>query len=421
MHLSQPSQSSGTIVALFDDGKSRLGPLGDLRASFEQRLGVQTGIERAHHVLGRVDALFPPEHLLAVVTERYANQPLSIGQFREPSGEVILINGALDSLCDAATLELGDVVLSADGRVAMARMSIADARKFLERDAASTRVPANCKQRKLTNGCMIGAPWDLLARLPHSVPADISLLSRSGEMTDRHSTGVVRFGHQPLYMDPTAKVLPGAIIDCSEGAVLLGPGAIVRPGAVVCGPAAVLGNSTVMDRAHIKARTVIGPDCKVGGEVGSTVFQAHSNKAHEGHLGDALVGEWVNIGAGSCNSNLLNTYGDVVTRLDAAGGFERTGRQFYGGVIGDHAKIAILVAMTTGSTIGTGALIASARPPAFVERFAWLTPEKDGSFRFPRFEETMRAVMGRRSVTPGRAYLERLRALHEAHSHNGSA
>jgi len=210
-------------------------------------------------------------------------------------------------------------------------------------------------------------------------------------------------------------VLPGAVIDTTDGPVLLAAGAVIRPGAVVTGPVAVLDHATIIDRAQVKARSVIGPWCKVGGEVGSVVLQGFSNKAHEGHLGDAMVGEWVNIGAGTCNSNLLNTYGEVSTRLDAAGNTERTGRAFYGGVIADHAKIAILVALNTGSTVGTGAMIAVARPPMFVPRFAWMTPERTQPYRFGRFEETLRASMQRRGLSPGVAYLARLRDLHAAH------
>ena len=125
---------------------------------------------------------------------------------------------------------------------------------------------------------------------------------------------------------------------------------------------------------------------------------------------------WLNFGAGTCSSNLLNTYGEVTSRLDAAGTNEMTGRTFYGGVIGDHAKTAILVALNTGSTIGTGAMIAVARPPTFVDRFAWLTPERSQSYRFNRFETTVRAVMARRDLAPGDAYFARLRALHDAHA-----
>ena len=93
-----------------------------------------------------------------------------------------------------------------------------------------------------------------------------------------------------------------------------------------------------------------------------------------GHLGDSLVGEWVNFGAGSVNSNLLNTYGDVAMRLEPDGSTERTGRQFMGCVVGDHVKFAIGTRIMTGTTIGTGSMIASSTPPpSCTPRFTWLT------------------------------------------------
>ncbi len=413
-------RSTGPIVALFDDGQTRFGPLGDLRASFEQRLGVLTAIERTKLVLGRVDALFPQEHLSAVITERQSNGGALVGRLPPDAHEVILINGALDCLEDAADLCSGETILSPEGRVVMGRWPLALAHSFLDRLASNDRHPPKTPVRAMAHGQLIGAPWNLLERLAVSIPADIALLSRNGEMTDRVSVGVQRFGNHPLLMDPTARVLPGAIIDTTDGPVLLAHGAIVRPGAVVCGPVAVLEHSSIMDRALIKARTVIGPECKVGGEVGSTVFQGFSNKAHEGHLGDALIGEWVNLGAGTCNSNLMNTYGEVTTRLDASGSIERTNRVFYGCIIADHAKCAILVAINTGSTIGTGAMIALARPVTFVDRFAWLTADRSQSYRFDRFESALTAVMARRGRVPGEAYLARLRALHEAHAHRAT-
>ncbi|MSR69815.1 MAG: hypothetical protein EXS17_05665 [Phycisphaerales bacterium] len=412
-------RSSGTIVALFDDGQSRFGPLGDLRASFEQRLGVLTCIERTKLVLGRVDALLPPEYLAAVVTERQAGGQVLVGRLPAGAQEVILINGALDCLEDAADLSSGETILSSNGRVAMGRWPLSMAQSFIDRLATNDRHPPKTPIRAMAHGQIIAEPWGLLERLAQSIPADITLLSRSGEMTDRVAVGVQRFGNHPLLMDPTARVFPGAIIDTTEGPVLLAHGATVSPGAVVCGPVAVLENSSVMVRAHIKARTVIGPECKVGGEVGSTVFQGCSNKAHEGHLADALVGEWVNLGAGTCNSNLMNTYGEVTTRLDASGSIERTNRVFYGCIIADHAKCAILVAINTGSTIGTGAMIAVARPATFVDRFAWLTSERAQFYRFDRFETALAAVMARRGKVPGEAYTARLRALHEAHANRG--
>ncbi|NBX35784.1 MAG: hypothetical protein EBR10_00975 [Planctomycetes bacterium] len=405
-----------TQVVLFDDGLSRFGPLSDLRASFEQRLGALTCVERARIVLGRVDAVYPLEHLQPVCMERHGSVGLSVSQLPAGDGDVILINGTLDSLEDVATLGANAVRSSADGRLALARLARREAERVLERPAQWERGATTAQRAPLAHGNLVSAPWDLLNRLERSLPADIALLSRSGEWGDRSTAGVHRFGHHALFIDPTAKVLPGAVIDTTDGPVLLAAGSVIRPGAIVTGPVAVLDHATILDRAQVKARSVIGPWCKVGGEVGSVVLQGFSNKAHDGHLGDALVGEWVNIGAGTCNSNLLNTYGEVSTRLDAAGTTERTGRAFYGGVIADHAKIAILVALNTGSTIGTGSMIAVARPPTFVQRFAWMTPERTQPHRFGRFEETLRATMQRRGLVPGTAYLARLHDLHAAHA-----
>jgi len=404
-----------TQVVLFDDGLSRFGPLSDLRASFEQRLGALTCLERARIVLGRVDAIYPLEHLQAVCTERHGASGIGVSKLPAGGGDVILINGTLDSLEDAATLGSSAVRTAGDGRLAIARLPRRDAERILECPAQWERTLSTAQRAPLAHGHLVGTPWDLLNRLERSLPADIALLSRSGEWGDRSTTGVYRFGHHALFMDPTAKVLPGAVIDTTDGPVLLAAGAVIRPGAVVTGPVAVLDHATIIDRAQVKARSVIGPWSKMGGEIGSVVVQGYSNKAHDGHLGDAIVGEWVNIGAGTCNSNLLNTYSEVSTRLDAAGNTERTGRAFYGGVIGDHAKVAILVALNTGSTVGTGAMIAVARPPTFVHRFAWMTPERTQSYRFGRFEETLRAAMQRRGLSPGIAYLARLRDLHAAH------
>ena len=160
---------------------------------------------------------------------------------------------------------------------------------------------------------------------------------------------------------------------------------------------------------------MIGPHCRVGGEIGGTIFQSYSNKSHDGHLGDSFVGEWVNIGAGSDNSNLLNTYGEVIVRLEPDGGLVRTGRQFWGSILGDHVKLAIGTRLMTGTTVGTGAMIAQSRPPSsLVGRFSWLVDSADGAktFRFDKFMDTARAMMSRRGRSPSAATEAALRALH---------
>ena len=146
--------------------------------------------------------------------------------------------------------------------------------------------------------------------------------------------------------------------------------------------------------------------------MGGTIFQGWANKSHEGHLGDSWVGEWANLGAGTTNSNLLNTYGEVMARAGAGSPTERTGLTFFGSVIGDHVKTAICTRLMTGVTIGTGTMVASsAYVSGAVGAMRWVTDGGEKAYRFEKFMEVARAMMARRKTAPGKAYAEALRAL----------
>jgi len=208
---------------------------------------------------------------------------------------------------------------------------------------------------------------------------------------------------------PTAKVYPTACFDIEHGSIVIDAHATVRPGVLIIGPAYVGPHSTVLDKALIKPGTAIGPHCKVAGEVGGTIFQGFANKAHDGHLGDSYIGEWANLGAGTTNSNLLNTYGDVIAKATPSGSNERTGEQFLGCIVGDHVKFAISTRIMTGAVIHTGTMwAASAAVSGCVPGFSWVTDAGVKPYRLEKFLEVMRAAMGRRKVVPGAAYLERV-------------
>jgi hypothetical protein len=121
----------------------------------------------------------------------------------------------------------------------------------------------------------------------------------------------------------------------------------------------------------------------------------------------------VNLGAGTVNSNLLNTYGEITAV--SGGSRHRTGLTFLGTIAGDHVKTAICTRLMTGGIIGTGAMVASSAPPGKeTARFAWLTDESAQSYRLNKFLDVMRTAMGRRGVTPSEAYEARVRALAES-------
>jgi len=311
-----------------DSNPEEMAPLCDLRATFEQRTGGLTTLERLTHQMGE-----PPTGFIC---------------------------------CD-------------DTRATMiaARTGVS---RVTDREVTEVDHPS------------ITSPWDILDHLPSLLVNDLQHSEPLFSEFECQS-----FGDHRIDVHPTALILPGVVLDASMGAIRIEENVVIRPNAVLCGPCWIGKGSTIIDGALIKPNTSIGPWCKVGGEVGATVFQAYSNKSHDGHLGDSVIGEWVNFGANTNNSNLLNTYGDIiVTNLD--GNRHKTGRQFVGCFIGDHAKFAICTQLLTGTIIGTGAMIASTTPaPSPTQRFAWVTNNGERQYQIEKFLEVTRTVMKRRN------------------------
>jgi UDP-N-acetylglucosamine diphosphorylase/glucosamine-1-phosphate N-acetyltransferase len=396
-------------MIIFDDGLGQLGPMTDLRAVFEVRTGMRTTANRIS--ASRPKALagyWVPQHLAGVVGER-ANAPVNL----LPNEEVVLcVNGRWALPDPKLDLNLNEAAVEqATGHVVAANFRRADAEYFLTTGQLHERTQViNVESRVLYR-----YPWDVLGMIKQTVPHDIMASMTTDSMRVRDFADVV--GSYPVQVHESARIYPNVVLDAEHGPIMLQARAVIRPGAVICGPCAIGEDSTIVDRALIKANTVIGPWCKVGGEVGATIFQGFSNKSHEGHLGDSGVGRWVNFGAGTTNSNLLNTYGEITMRLDENGQRFRTGTQFLGAIVGDYVKFAINTRIMTGSAIGTGAMIAgTAAPPTTVRRFAWITddaPESGRAFRLEKFLETARTMMARRHMQMSAAHEKLLRGLYE--------
>jgi UDP-N-acetylglucosamine diphosphorylase/glucosamine-1-phosphate N-acetyltransferase len=375
---------SPRTIRFIDDGRGSFGPLTDLRPVHDLRCGLCS-------IAGRI--------------ERACRAAVST-----PGRGTLVVHARLLSLGSLGAIAPGERRVASDGTF-VAAFAADDLDDASSRAVAAARAQPSDSQVAAE---FADTPWAITSRIDRTLAEDLAVAAPGERRALRAEEGVV-VGDHPVFIDPTATLGPCCVIDASKGPVVVGARAVVRPLAVLVGPCIVCEGSIVAEHARLKASTVIGPRCRVGGEIGGTIFQGSSNKAHDGHLGDSFVGEWVNIGAGSDNSNLLNTYGEVIVRLEADSGLVRTGRQFWGSVIGDHAKLAIGTRLMTGTTIGTGAMIALSRPPAtLVPRFAWLTDGADGpkSFRFDKFMETARAMMSRRGEAPTPEIEARLRELH---------
>ena len=254
-------------------------------------------------------------------------------------------------------------------------------------------------------GLLLHGAWDLITALERLLAADCTEALAAGP--DLVPNGSLVLGDPGEVACFGAWVEPGVVFDVRQGAVVLEEGVQVRSGTRLEGPLFV-GPGTQLLGGAIR-HSAIGPYCRVHGEVASSVFTGYANKSHDGFLGHSVVGQWVNLGAGTITSNLKNTYGEV--RLDLPGGRLPTGRTNLGTLFGDHVKTAIGTLLATGSVLGTGANVLGAPVPRWVPPFAWGANcaevlEAEG------FITIARRVMPRRQVEVGAAQEASLRALH---------
>ena len=404
-------------LVLLDDGRGQFGPMVDLRSSFDLRSGLLTTGERIAAIAGQAAvAAVVPEPMAAITAFRHPD--LVVNEIPEGDGPWLVINGRLLQPPGDVSLEPGTAEVSArDGSIRRAVLDRAGLQSLLDVIASNdpeATLPESIRLVERDEPPLAEHPWDIFTSAGSRITIDLGLIDRPEDHWMRLHGGTV-IGDHPIRIARDAVLDPLVVLDAREGPIVVETGVRVGAHSVLTGPCAILDATRVSAHASIKANTVIGPGCRAGGEIGGTVFQGYSNKSHDGHLGDSWVGEWVNLGAATVNSNLLNTYGEVVVRLAPAESRIRSGRQFLGCILGDHVKTAIGTRIMTGSVIGTGAMIASAAsPPTFLERFAWLTDAGVRKYRLDKFLDTARVVMERREQKLDPALEARLQSLHDA-------
>jgi UDP-N-acetylglucosamine diphosphorylase/glucosamine-1-phosphate N-acetyltransferase len=243
-------------------------------------------------------------------------------------------------------------------------------------------------------------PWDLIRNNGHEIGLDAYYLHAA-------TFGVEHLGHvheaaiidwpDRVTIEQGAVIKAGAVLDAEHGPIVVASGAVVMPGAVIEGPAYVGPGSVIKVHAKIYGDTSIGPVCKVGGEVECSIIHGYSNKQHDGFLGHSYIAEWVNIGAGTNNSDLKNNYSPV--RMQIGGEAIDTGLTFMGVLVGDHTKTAIGSTLNTGTVVGPGCNIFGAGlPPKLIPAFSWGGAEVFETYDIDRCMECAKAVMQRRNV-----------------------
>ena len=345
------------------------------------RVGITTLQQKWNFFLGEDSGFITEDYL----QKRFANRM---------AGQNLLVNASF-----IANRELADAIkaLPQNGMLTYQGQWIAF---YAKAEQLANGIDCTClsgrEEMEYTGSCLqIRHPWDIFSLNGKQIGEDLACLDKNLSCADWKGEGVVQYGEYPVFAEEGAKVLH-AIIDTTQGPVYIGRNARIMPGSLIQGPLALCEGSLIKMGSKIYGGNTFGPYCKVAGEVENTVMIGYSNKAHDGFLGDAVLGEWCNLGAGTNSSNLKNDYSPVRVWSYAEERFVKTGLQFCGLLMGDHSKSAIGTQFNTGTVVGVGCnVFAAGFPKNFIPSFTW----GKETYRVERAIDTAKIVYARRNRT----------------------
>ena len=386
------------LVDRLTEKRSHFYPLSLSRPIWELRCGMTSLGEKLVDKLQAADvACFVPPYMAEVyraATGWPVNDPASL------AGDDLLVVAARVKAAELNVQPVGpsQVTLDSDGEVLYARIARSDLDR-LNTQSVDALLESAQKSLPVAEGHVPTweYTWELVLANPQQLRADFAAAGRSGIEGRVEEPRAIRGSLRDVYVAPGALVHPMVVLDASQGPIYIDRDAEIHPFTRIEGPC-YIGKKSVLLGAKCREGNSIGPVCRIGGEVEESIIQGYSNKYHDGFLGHAYVGQWVNLGAMTTNSDLKNDYSNVSVILDGRRPVD-TGSTKVGAQIGDHTKTSIGTLLNTGAYVGAMALIATTGKllPKFIPSFAWLL---DGAvtkgFGRQKLYETAKVALERR-------------------------
>jgi len=367
---------------LFDDQtKASLLPFTFTRTVADIRVGILTIREKwAYYLNAETSSL----------TDKYLSEKYPIKQ----DAENILINGSVfpnEKLVEEIKQLKPYEVLAADDVIIALSVSFNELNDNFSDCQTNTKTIA-AKNFKLK----INNLWDIFSLNDYAIREDYKILTKEKVSQPLSSTNSI-IGNE-IFIEEGA-VVEYATLNSLTGPIYIAKDAEIMEGALIRGPFALCEHSQIKMGAKIYGASTIGPYSKVGGEVNNSVIFGYSNKAHDGFLGNSVIGEWCNIGADSNNSNLKNNYENVKLWNYATEKFENTGLQFCGLFMGDHSKCGINTMFNTGTVVGISASIFGAGfQRNFIPSFSWGGISGFSTYEISKALDTVKKVFERRGI-----------------------
>ena len=359
-------------VILFDSNRSNFYPLSYTRPISEFRIGILTIKEKWTHYYKNISTK-TEDYLVSKYPIRKQKENLWIDASVLPSKE---LKTELDSLRNGEVLESNGKI------IAFKNLHYS----FKNLNKINTSILVNS----------IENIWDIFSDNGREIEADFKLLTKARKSQKISDTNAVIGKH--IFVEKGAKI-SCSILNAENGPIYIGKNTEIMEGAIIRGPFAMGENAVLKMGAKIYGPTTLGPHCKVGGEVNNSVFFGYSSKAHDGFLGNSVIGEWCNLGADTNNSNLKNNYAEVKLWNYEMERFKKTGLQFCGLIMGDHSKCGINTMLNTGTVIGVSAnIFGSGFPRNFIPSFSWGGASGFQVYKLPKVFEVASKVFERRKL-----------------------
>lgn len=366
---------------LFDDKSwDNLLPLTFTRPSCEVRTGILTIKEKWEKTL---------DVKMSYITQDYLSSKYQL----QIEDDNVLINGSIipnDAIIKKIqSLKTNEALISNDKTVAV-RLGKQKTGSFSYTD--TSKFKKHILDEDINS---ITWPWDIFKFNGENLKSDFKLLTKGRKSAKLSATNNV-MGAEDIFVEKGARV-EFATLNATAGPIYIGKDTEIMENSAIRGPFALCDHSVLKMSAKIYGPTTIGPHSKVGGEINNSVIFGFSNKAHDGFLGNSVIGEWCNLGADTNNSNLKNNYAEVRLWNYEHERFIKTGLQFCGLIMGDHSKCAINTMFNTGTVVGVNAnIFGEGFPRNFIPSFSWGGARGFSTYAVKKAYEVAELVMERR-------------------------
>lgn len=411
-------------VAVFEDeAYQNFFPLTLTRPTYELMVGTSTIREKIIKKVAKSENVifFCRRYLEGVQKEKLPKG--YVNDFSAVDDDILLINGlaVADERLARVLQKLSrpGMVAVQDGRIVAAYVK----GESIERSGIQTAITSAdnvtenilkiASERLQTSGvCILEYPWEIIELNPRLITSELEGIGERGWKGETERLITVYGNRENVFLAEGAFLEAGTVLDARYGPIYIGENTYVQSPTRISGPA-YIGKDCVIFGGQIREGCSIGDVCRIGGEVEGSIFHGYSNKRHYGFIGHSYVGEWVNLGAGTTNSDLKNTYGTI--RMSIGGQVRDTGRMFVGIFVGDHVKTAVGTYVFSGKRIGVSSHlygIVKEDVPSFTA-YAEGLGAKPTEIYIESAIETARRMMRRRNVQLSEAYEDMLKRVFE--------